>query len=115
MSTGKTNRVRGATGEREWVALLKEHGFTEAARNLGQSRDGGGDVCVPPFLWEVKRRRRISALRFLDQVEKAVVGAYFNGVQVKYGAVAMREDGDRQWYVMLKASDLFRLLDGGVQ
>jgi hypothetical protein len=114
MSTGKTNRVRGATGEREWVALLKEHGFTEAARNLGQSRDGGGDVCVPPFLWEVKRRRRISAIRFLDQVGEAVIRAYFRGEKVEYGAVAMREDGNRQWYVMLKASDFFKLLDGGL-
>ena len=111
MSTGKTNRVRGATGEREWVALLKAHGFTEAARNLGQTRDGGGDVCVPPFLWEVKRRRKISALRFLDQVEKAVISAYFDGAAVEYGAVAMREDGDRQWYVMLSARDFFKLLE----
>jgi Holliday junction resolvase len=115
MSTGKTNRVRGATGEREWVAVLKEHGFSEAERNLGQSRDGGGDVCVPPFLWEVKRRRRISALRFLDQVEKAVAVSQSSGAQVVHGAVAMREDGNRQWYVMLKASDFFKLIDGGLQ
>lgn len=108
--TGKTNRRRGADGEREWCALLRENGFPEAARNLSQSREGGGDVILPPWLWEVKRRKEISVLRFMDQVEKAVVDAYFAGQLVEHGAVAMREDGARRWYVMLRAEDFFQLI-----
>ncbi len=112
MSSGKTNRRRGADGEREWCALLKQYGHPQAVRNLGQSRDGGGDVILPPVLWEVKRRKSISALRFLDQVEKAVINAYFAGELVEYGAVAMREDGKKQWYVMLRAEDFFAMHKG---
>lgn len=110
--TGKTNRRRGADGEREWCALLRENGFPEAARNLSQSREGGGDVILPPWLWEVKRRKEISVLRFMDQAEKAVLNAYFSGqgLLVERGAVAMREDGARRWYVMLRAEDFFQLI-----
>ena len=63
-------RNKGATYEREMVNLLKTNGF-EAKRNLDQTRDGGGDILVPPYLFECKRYAKIAVYSWLEQAEEA--------------------------------------------
>ena len=98
-------RRKGAAGEREWCAVLKENGHPDAERCLAQSRSGGGDVPVPPVLWEVKRRGKNVMYTFLDQAEAAV--KQYRGCRIP--AVAVRVD-QRDWIVTMYAKDFFELL-----
>lgn len=98
-------RRKGAAGEREFCALLREHGHPDAERCLDQSRAGGGDVPTPPILWEVKRRAKNVVYQFVDQAEAAV--KQYAGCRIP--AVALRADG-REWLVVMKAKDYFDLL-----
>lgn len=101
---GKMQRMKGATGEREWCAMLKAAGI-DAKRALGQARDGGGDVPAPPYLWEVKRRQRVSIYEHMDQVVAAQ--PQYDGCSVP--AIAIRAD-NREWLVVMRATDLLPLL-----
>lgn len=103
---GKGQRDKGAAGEREFCALLREFGFEEAQRLLGQERDGGGDVPLPPHLYEVKRYNRIAVRKWLDQAARSVVN--YKGCEVP--VVAMREDGRKDWMVLLSAKDFLTIL-----
>jgi len=103
----RSQRDKGAVGEREFVHLLHQHGFPAGiGRVLGQARDGGGDVLAQPFLFEVKRRHALAVRQFLDQAEEAC--AKYEGTSIPL--VAMREDGRTDWIVMGKASDLLPIL-----
>jgi Holliday junction resolvase len=103
----KSQRTKGAAGEREWCEFLRKHGF-KAQRLLGQARDGGGDVPCPPVLWEVKRRKGIAVRVFLDQAVASV--ASYKGDDCYLPVVAMREDGRADWMVMLRAEDFMQLI-----
>jgi len=106
---GAWQRNKGAAGEREWCEFLREHGFAEAERVLGQARDGGGDVALPPMLYEVKRVNRIAVRKHLDQATASMVN--YKGCETP--CVALREDGRKDWMVLLRAEDLMRLLQLG--
>jgi hypothetical protein len=67
---GKSQRTKGAVYEREIVDILKAAGY-DAARNLQQTRDGGGDIIVDKYLFECKRRARLSVYEWMDQASKA--------------------------------------------
>ena len=101
-----SQRTKGAAGERAWCEFLRAHGFDDAQRVLGQARDGGGDVAIPPMLWEVKRYHAIAVRKWLDQAEQSVLN--YKGCEVP--AVAMREDGRKDWMVLLRAEDFINLL-----
>lgn len=101
----KSQRTKGAAGEREWCEFMAQHGFVKPKRLLGQARDGGGDVPTPPFLWEVKRRAKLAAYDFMAQA----VDAAGNHAKCKLPAVAMRADNE-EWLVVMRASDLLPLL-----
>lgn len=58
--SGARSRRKGAAGEREVAALLRENLGGDYARNLNQTRDGGGDIDCGRFLIEVKRVQRAS-------------------------------------------------------
>jgi Holliday junction resolvase len=103
----KSQRTKGAAGEREWCEFLRKHGF-KAQRLLGQARDGG-DVPCPPVLWEVKRRKGIAVRIFLDQAVQSVL-TYHSREECKLPAVAMREDGRSDWMVLLRAEDFIQLI-----
>jgi len=98
-------RRKGASGEREWCTELKAHGFQNAERCLAQSRAGGGDVPVPPVLWEVKRRAKNIVYSFLEQANTAV--KQYPGCEIP--AVALRADA-KPWLVVMQADDFFALL-----
>jgi hypothetical protein len=101
---GKSQRTKGATGEREWAAMLKVVGV-EAKRALGQARDGGGDVPAPPYCWEVKRRQRVSIYEHMDQAAAAT--PQYPGCTVP--ALAIRAD-NREWLIVMRATDVLPLL-----
>lgn len=100
-------RNKGAQGEREWCEFLRAHGFPDAKRALGQARDGGGDVPYPPVLYEVKRRKKIRVRQFLDQAVEAM--PQYEGCKVP--VVAMRNDGNTDWMILMRAADFVALLN----
>ena len=59
---GKSQRTKGASGEREICHILRDALGIEVGRNLEQSRSGGCDIKLPPYCIEVKRRRRVGNL-----------------------------------------------------
>ena len=101
---GKSQRNKGAQGERDWCEMLRAVGL-EAKRALGQARDGGGDVPCPPILWEVKRYAEFAVYKHIEQ---AIVSApQYPGCGIP--AVALRGDG-KEWLVVLRASDFLPIL-----
>ena len=69
----KMQRNKGFSFERDIVNLLKEHGY-EASRNLTQTRDSGGDINLPRWLFECKRYAKIAVYTWLDQAIKSAKG-----------------------------------------
>ena len=68
---GKSQRAKGAVYEREIVRVLREVFGDDTERNLSQTRDGGGDIDLPGYLVECKRRAGIAVYDWLDQASKA--------------------------------------------
>lgn len=99
---GKHQRQKGKAGEREAAAVLQQHWNATGARRAQQFCGAAGDadlIGLPGLHCEVKRYAAIAALRFLHQAER----------DAKPGSVPfvmMREDGDTEWAVMLRPSDL---------
>jgi hypothetical protein len=98
-------RRKGAAGEREWCDFLSRCGIDGAERQLGQARDGGGDVRIGGVLYEVKRRKGIAVRGFLDQAVESVL-QYNSG---ELPVVAMREDGRKDWMILMRAEDFINL------
>lgn len=83
---GANNRRRGQSGEREVVALIRDHfGIEHKGRNLGQERDGGSDIDLGSWKIEVKRRKKIA--NFYEWLENADL-------------VAARADG-KDWIIVM--------------
>jgi hypothetical protein len=58
---GAMQRTKGATGERTVINMLKEHGFTDAKRNLMQTAEGGYDIIgLEPFAIEIKKHKKLN-------------------------------------------------------
>jgi Holliday junction resolvase len=87
------SRRKGGNHEREIVNLLKAKGFA-AARNLDQTRDGGGDIPFGAFLIECKRRAQIALYQWWDQAEISAVS------REKTPLLVIRADGKRNLVVM---------------
>lgn len=64
-------RRKGARGERELIALLREHLGEELTRNLDQARDGGADlnggVLLAGYAIECKRAARAEVRSWWQQ------------------------------------------------
>jgi len=65
------SRNKGASYEREIANRFAEYLGVEVKRNLDQSRDGGSDISLPPYLIECKRRARIIVYEWIEQAAKA--------------------------------------------
>ena len=105
---GASQRQKGAAGEREWVDVLRTRGYPVEGRQLGQARDGGGDVRYGGILYEVKRYNKIAVRKWLDQAEASVIQYKQDEIPV----VAMREDGRTGWMILMRAEDFFNLVEG---
>jgi len=96
-------RRKGSSAERELCALLNAEFGCNVSRKLGQARDAGNDVDLPPFVIECKRRARIgNVYDWISQAEFATPDGY--GMPV----VMMRADG-QDWLVLMRFIDWARL------
>lgn len=71
--SGKRSRNKGASGEREFLALLGDELGEELKRNLSQTREGGADCTeVKGYAIEIKRQESLSRPKWWAQaVEQA--------------------------------------------
>jgi hypothetical protein len=68
---GKMQRVKGAVGEREVLALLSERLGVKLERNLSQTRNGGADcIQLGKVSLEVKRQERLNITAWWEQAVK---------------------------------------------
>lgn len=100
---GRLQRNRGATTEREIANYLTEQLGTVVKRKLGQARDSGEDISIPPFRIEVKRRRGFAGLSFLTQAE---TGAQPGEIPM----VIVRVDGDMRPVVLVRLEEFVKLM-----
>lgn len=101
----KLQRDRGASTEREIANYLTEQLGTVVKRKLGQARDSGEDISVPPFRIEVKRRMKLAVMEFMRQCEK---GSEPNEIPL----VIMRVDGDTRPVVMMRLDQFIPMMRG---
>ena len=68
--SGAGRRRKGAVGELEVVKILRDHGWTEAARTAdSRAQCGRGDIAgVPGVHLEVKRHERLNVPAAIDQL-----------------------------------------------
>ena len=107
------SRTKGKVGEREFAALLREHGF-DAKR--GQQFAGGADspdVVSPALPWlhfEVKRVEHLNLTDATDQARRDSTRGAPAGVQ-KPWVVAHRRN-HAPWLITMSAETFFKLLRG---
>jgi hypothetical protein len=100
---GRLQRNRGASTEREVANYLSDQLGTVVKRKLGQARDSGEDISVPPFRIEVKRRRAFAGMSFLIQAE--------TGLQAgEIPVVILRIDGDTRPVLMMRLDDFVPMM-----
>lgn len=102
---GKSQRRKGHDGERELCNLLTDALGTCVHRHLGQSREGGCDIELAPFLIEVKRRGRIAGV--YDWIQQATKAAAPTSCSTP--VVAFRADG-KEWLVLFRLDDAVNLM-----
>ena len=92
---GKSQRTKGAAGEREAAMILSESLGLTCERNLSQTRDGGDDLTgAAPYRVEVKRRARIGLIyEWLDQLEE--------GREQGQLPIVMARSDRREWFVAM--------------
>lgn len=100
---GRLQRSRGATTEREVANYLSDQLGTVVKRKLGQARDSGEDISVPPFRIEVKRRRGFAGMSFLTQAE---TGAAPGEIPL----VIVRVDGDMRPVVLMRLDEFLPMM-----
>lgn len=105
----KSERNKGAAGERELCRILfQEIGF-EAKRNLSQTREGGCDIVCGPYDLEVKRRARIGQIYdWIEQVRRA------SPDPKRRRAVVCRADG-KEWLAVLPLCEFLDILREAIE
>lgn len=100
----KSQRTKGANGEREICRLLFKELGIDAKRNLSQTREGGCDISVGTFDIEVKRRKRIGQVYdWINQVQEASADPHRTPV------VFARADG-KEWLSILPLSVFLEIM-----
>lgn len=101
---GASQRRKGASGEREFAQILSDEMGFAVKRNIGQSRDGGDDITVCQFRFEVKRRKGIAVHEWVDQATRA------SGPS-DIPVVACRADG-KGWLIVMRLEDALPMIRG---
>ncbi len=100
---GKSQRTKGAAGEREVCHLIRDSLGIDAKRNLSQTREGGCDIAVGPFHVEVKRRAKIGQVYdWMTQAQESCK----NGERP---VVFCRAD-NKKWLVVMPVEEALRLI-----
>lgn len=100
---GKSQRNKGHQFERDIVNLLKEKGY-DAARNLTQTRDSGGDINLPRWLIECKRYANIG--RVYDWLDQAIKAA--SGIQKP---IVVAKADRKEEIVIMRLSDFLEVMN----
>lgn len=98
----KSQRTKGAAGERELCRILRDELGIDVHREIGQVRDGGCDIKVGPFNVEVKRRARIGGI--YDWIGQAEASCE----EHRRPVVVCRADGKR-WMVVQRLEDWIQI------
>lgn len=101
---GKSQREKGARVEREIANYLSDRLGMVVRRKLGQARDGADDLQVGPFRIEVKARR---SMAFMAWLEQAIACAELDQIPV----VIARADG-KEPVAIMRLSDVVPLIAG---
>ena len=99
----KSQRTKGAVGEREICDLIFRDLGIEVHRNLQQTRDGGADIKLKPYSIEVKRRAAIGNI--YDWMSQATAGC-----DVAERPIVVCRADRKQWLAILPIDELFRLI-----
>lgn len=94
----KSERNKGASGEREVCHILADNLGISVNRNLSQTREGGCDIVCGPFNLEVKRRKSIAVYEWMDQAAASCE------VSKQKPVVICRADG-KKWLVIMTLQD----------
>lgn len=101
----KSQRTKGAQGEREAAHLLSEELGQVVERILSQTRDGGHDLEVTStagkICIEVKRQERANILAWMDQAEQSA-GEHL--------AAVMWRPSRKGWQVVMSVKDWVKLV-----
>ncbi len=98
----KSERNKGARGERELCRILNDELGTSVKRNLSQTREGGCDIVLGRFNLEVKRRKGISVHQWMEQAINSCDDAKQTPV------VICRGDG-KPWLAVMLLEDWIRV------
>lgn len=98
----KSQRTKGANFEREVVRQFRELGH-HVARNLDQWRDGGGDIALKRWMFECKRRAKISVYEWMEQCKAAA-----RGEQVP---VVIARGDNKEALVIMRFEDFLEMFD----
>lgn len=99
-----SERTKGAVGEREVVALLREAGWLNAARTSdGRNQGGRGDLLGGPsgYVIEVKRQERLNVPQALRRLALDAGGAI---------PLLVHRSSRQEWLVTMAFEDLLPLL-----
>lgn len=107
---GKSQRTKGAVGEREVADIFSNALGRKFARNIGQARDGGNDLDIGPLCVEIKRRKTLGTIYSWLQQCIVSVPAFLqkNKREHAYPVVVAREDNG-EWLVVLRLTDFLAL------
>lgn len=100
------SKRKGAAGERAWVQVLQEHGYTAKRTGFHQSQQGhdAPDVTCHdlPIHWEVKNTEKCQIRDWLSQAA---------GDCKEYQIpVITWKSNNREWIAILTAKDLLKLI-----
>jgi hypothetical protein len=96
-------RTKGAVYEREVCARFSKSTGRIVKRHIGQARDGGNDITIPPFTVECKRRKSLKTIEgWLAQAYAACT------IEAPIPIVVARSDGG-QSFVIIPLDDFLQL------
>ena len=101
---GRMSRNKGAGAEREFAALVSAALGVEVKRKLGQAREGGNDLQLGKFRFEIKRHENLAIMAWVRQIEACVE-------KWEVPVVAFRQS-QQEWRCVIKLKDLLDLLKG---
>jgi len=91
----KMQRTKGAAYEREICHRFESATGRQVKRHIGQARDGGNDITVPPFTIECKRRRSFKVIEsWLRQADNACSS------EAPIPVVIARSDGGQSFVII---------------
>jgi len=101
---GRMSRNKGAGAEREFAALVSAALGVDVKRKLGQAREGGDDLQLGKYRFEIKRHETLAIMSWVRQIEACVE-------PWEVPVVAFRQS-QQEWRWVIKLTDLLALLKG---